>query len=322
VALAGAQWCDGAVNARGIRLLAPWLLSTAAHRVAAQATVDMTHCDSIVAAARIDSVEAGLFLLARRVTGGDLSPAQRDRIVSAVATGFAPPHPFRLTVFGGGVQMRVLRPHAQSRAELRAPVLTGIYRVYTTRAGIDRLSLVRAALMPGFDSAAIEAIRWGGDVGVLFPPRGEDSMAVDIRFSSDSMPGARRIVSALFPRMPVVDALPDLGNPPPEFPADERADSTATGEVVFRFVVDRAGLPIMETVEVLRGSSLSFVKEAVAALTKQRFVPATIRGCPVAQQVEYPMTFVLPRGPFGAMHEPAVARGAPGGIDAAALPGP
>ncbi len=310
------------MSARGIGLVVPWLMSIAAGRVAAQATVDTTHCDSIVAAARVDSLEAGLFLSAQRVAGAELAPAQRDRIVSAVATGFEPPHPFRLTVFGGGVQMRVLRPHAQSRAELRAPVLTGMYRVYTTRAGIDRLSLVRAALMPGFDSAAIEAIRWGGDVGVFMPPRGEDSMAVDVRFSSDSTPGARRIVSALFPRMPVVDALPALDNPSPEFPADERADSTTTGEVVFRFVVDRAGFPMMETVEVLRGSSLSFVKAAVAALPKQRFAPATVRGCPVAQQVEYPMTFVLPGAPSEAMQEPGAARAASGGIDAAALPGP
>lgn len=294
------------MSARGIGL-AVWLMSMPADRVAAQAAVDTTHCDSIVAAARVDSVEAGLFVSASRVTGAELTAARVDRILSAVGTAFEPPRPFRLTVFGGDVQMRTLRPRTRSRAPLRAPVLRGVYRVYTIRKGLDRVALVRSALMPGFDSAAIEAIRWGGDAGVLVPPRGEDSVALDIRFSSDSTAGARRIVMAVFPRMPVVDALPALDNPAPEFPDDERADSTTYGEVVFRLVVDRAGEPMMETVEVLRAASISFVRAAVKVLPKRRFVPATIHGCPVAQEVEYPMTFVLPRAPSWEMQEPGVA---------------
>jgi hypothetical protein len=295
------------VSVRAIGLLALWLMSIAADRVAAQATIDTTRCDSIVAAARVDSVEAGLFVSVSRVTGAELSPARVDKIVSAVGTAFEPPRPFRLTVFGGDVKMRTLRPRTRSRAQLRAPVLRGVYRVYTIRKGLDRVALVRSALMPGFDSAAIEAIRWGGDAGVLVPPRGEDSVALDIRFSSDSTAGARRIVRAFFPRMPVVDALPALDNLAPEFPDDERADSTTYGEVVFRLVVDRAGEPMMETVEVLRAASISFVRAAVKTLPMQRFVPATIHGCAVAQEVEYPMTFVLPHAPSREMQEPGVA---------------
>ncbi|HTJ21630.1 MAG TPA: hypothetical protein VL383_04510 [Gemmatimonadaceae bacterium] len=295
------------MSARAIGLVAPWLISIAADRVAAQATIDTTRCDSIVAAARADSVDAGLFVSTSRVAGAELSPARVDKIVSAIATAFEPPRPFRLTVFSGDVRMRTLRPRARSRAQLRAPVLRGIYRVYTSRKGVDRVALVRSALMPGFDSAAIEAIRWGGEVGVFMPSRGEDSLALDITFSSDSAAGARRIVRAFFPRMPVVDALPALDNPAPDFPDDERADSTTYGEVVFRLVVDRAGAPMMETVEVLRAASVSFVRAAVKALPMQRFVPATIHGCAVAQEVEYPMTFVLPRAPSREMQDPGDA---------------
>ena len=310
------------MNASGIGLVVPWLVVIASEGVAAQATIDTARCDSIVAAARVDSVDAGLFVSASSVAGAALTPARLERVLSAVGSGFEPPRPFRLTVFHGGVQMRTLRPHAQARPELRAPVLTGIYRVYATHAGIDRVLSARSALMPGFDSAAVAAIRWTGDIGVLFPPRGEDSLALDIRFSSDSTTGARRIVRAFFPRMPVVDALPALDNPAPPFPDDERADGTTYGEVLFRFVVDRAGEPMPEAVEVVRATSISFVRAAVLALPKQRFVPATIHGCPVAQEVEYPMTFVLPRAPSQTTQEPGAARAAFGGIDATATPGP
>lgn len=310
------------MNARGIGLVVPWLMVVATDRAAAQGTIDTTHCDSVVAAARVDSVEAGLFVSAARVTGAELTPARMEKLLLAVGTAFEPPTPFRLTVFHGGVRMRTLRPHAQTRAEPRAPVLTGIYRVYATHAGLDRIALARSALMPGFDSTAVAAIRWAGDAGVLFPERGEDSLALDIRFSSDSTAGARRIVRAFFPRMPVVDALPALENPAPQFPEDERADGTTYGEVLLRFVVDRAGEPMLETVEVLRAASISFVRAAVQALPKQRFVPATIHGCPVAQEVEYPMTFVLPRVPPRETQVPGAARAASSGIDSTTTPGP
>jgi outer membrane biosynthesis protein TonB len=142
-------------------------------------------------------------------------------------------------------------------------------------------------------------------------------MVVDIRFSSEPSANARRFVQADFPRMPVVDAVPALENPAPEFPADERDSGTTAGEVVFRLVIDRSGAPAMETVEVLRASSLSFVRAALSALPRQRFTPARIDGCPVAQQIEYPMTFVLPGGAPEAT-APADRRR----IDDGAAPGP
>lgn len=50
----------------------------------------------------------------------------------------------------------------------------------------------------------------------------------------------------------------------------------------------------METVELVRGRSLSFIKAALAILPKQKFAPASIRGCPVSQRVELPFTFAAP----------------------------
>lgn len=274
-----------------------------AARARAQVRPDSARCDSIVAAARVDSVPAHLFLSAMRVDGPELSEAQREKLLSTIVSSFLPPSPFRLTVFAGGTRMRTLRPHDTDRADLRAPVVTGRYRVYARGAGDSlRLALARASLMPGFDEAAERALYATRGTKVFAPPPGADSMIVDIRFSSDSQPGAREFVSAYFPRMPVVDALPAVDNPPPAFPDDERADSVTAGEVVFQLVIDRSGAPVMETVEVLRASSMSFVRSAIIALPGQRFAPATIDGCPVAQQIEYPMTFVLSASVSHARH--------------------
>jgi outer membrane biosynthesis protein TonB len=119
-------------------------------------------------------------------------------------------------------------------------------------------------------------------------------MRAEVRFSTDSSLISRRITSASFPRMPVVNAVPLRDNPPPVFPEEEKGDSTVLGEVVFRFVVARDGQPVMETVELVRGSSLNFVRAALAILPQQKFTPATIRGCSVSQRVEYPFTFAAP----------------------------
>jgi len=119
-------------------------------------------------------------------------------------------------------------------------------------------------------------------------------MRVEVRLSTDSLAGARRLVAATFPRMPIVNAMPVRDNPAPVFPDDEKGDSTTTGEVVFRLVVDRDGAPVMETVELVRATSLSFVRAALAILPKHKFTPATIHGCAVSQRVDYPFTFASP----------------------------
>jgi outer membrane biosynthesis protein TonB len=179
--------------------------------------------------------------------------------------------------------------------ELQAPTVTGVYRFFATKRGsVSGMQVVRASLMPGFDSAAAAAIGTAAAFGALVPSTGEDSMRAEVRFSTDSSLGARRIISASLPRMRVVNAVPRRDNPPPVFPDEEKGDSTVTGEVIFRFVVDRDGSPAMETVELVRGTALSFVKTALAILPKQMFAPATIGGCAVSQRVELPFTFAAP----------------------------
>ena len=194
--------------------------------------------------------------------------------------------------------MRVLhRLAANSAAEPRAPTLTGVYRYLSKKDSlVGSIQTLRASLVPGFDEAAIDAIGAAANLAdVRSMAEGDvDSMYVEVRFSTDSTNDSYRVAAGEFPRMPVVDAVPRRDNPAPEFPSSAKADSVTTGEVVLRFVVDRAGIVTPGTVEAARASGIDFLKAALKSLPAQRFVPATIHGCPVAQLVDYSFSFVLP----------------------------
>jgi hypothetical protein len=263
---------------------------------AQQQRPDTARCDSIVAAARVDSVPAAIYLAVRRVDGPALPEMQAQDIGDFIRAAFVAPHPFQLTTFAGTARMRVLRPvSSDTIPDLRSPTITAVYRFTSTKGAAPIKPIVmRASLVPGFDSAAVAAIT---DMArareILVPPDDADSMRIDVRFSTDSTIDGHRIIAATFPRMPIVDAVPKRDNPPPAFPEDEKADSVTSGEVVLRFVVDRSGAPDLATIELVRATSLSFAKAAVVALPSQRFEPATIHGCAVGQVIDYSFSFVL-----------------------------
>ena len=264
----------------------------------AQQPPDTSRCDSIVGAARVDSVEIGMFISVIRRDGDVLPLGQAGFLSATIVSTFIPPRPFRMTVFAGPPRMRSLRRMgADTVTELRAPTVTGVYRTLSTSDnGLQHIDIVRESLMPGFDSAATMAIRAVAADRELFLPPDDDSMRVDIRLSTDSTASARRFLSTRFPRMPVVDVSPARDNPPPAFPDDAKKAGFTAGEVVLRFVIDRTGRPVAGTVELIRATSESFLKSALNALSAQRFAPATIRGCPVAQVIDYPFTFLSPSG--------------------------
>jgi hypothetical protein len=279
------------------RLIGAAIATAAASAQAQRQPVDTARCDSVVAAARVDSVPAALFIAVRRVDGGALPPEQARVIAEYIHAAFVPPRPFRLTTFSGPARMRALRPVASdTAADLRVPTITGVYRFSASKASPPiQPRVIRASQVPGFDSAAVAAIvDMSRSPAVLVPPDDDDSMSVDIRMSTDSSVDARRMIAATFPRMPVSDAIPRRDNPPAQFPEDEKADSVTAGEAVLRFVVDPAGVPNLATIELVRATSLSFARAAIVALPLQRFAPATIRGCPVAQAIDYSFSFVLP----------------------------
>jgi hypothetical protein len=256
-------------------------------------------CDSIVSASGVDTVPVAIFVRTTRLDGA-LQAGQSKFVSEMIATAFVPPRPFRVSVFSGGPQMRAVRRTApDSVGVLREPTITGVYRYTSTkRALVGRVETVRTSLVPGFDSSVTEAIRSAtGLEDVRSMAEGDaDSMRVEVRFATDSVGESYRVASAAFPRMPVVDAVPRRDNPPPEFPTSASADSGATGQVVLRFVVDLSGEVIPGTIEVSRATSLDFLKSALTSLPAQRFAPATIRGCPVAQLVDYSFSFMTPPG--------------------------
>lgn len=280
------------------RFVALLLLSAAPIAAQHAQPVDPTKCDSILAGAKVDDVETGLFLSVRRADGGLLADDHMSSIILNVGAAFVPPRPFRLSVFAGPPLLRTLRAVSSDTANLRAPTLTGVYRV-SSKVGDSaaKVFVIRQSLLPGFDDAAVDAIRAASLIqGLMLPPVGEDSMLFDVRFETDSMPGARRLVSAKFPRMQVFNAVAQAGNPSAVYPPAALADSVS-GEVVLRFIVGRDGSPILGTAEVIRATYLDFVRSAVEALHLQRFTPATIAGCAVSQVVEYPFSFNPPQSP-------------------------
>jgi TonB family protein len=289
------------------RRVTRWLVALGAmlvvsRSVRAQATVDTANCEKIVSAAQVDSTTVGLYVSARGVNE-DLSAEDARRLELAVGAVFMAPTPLRLSVFTGPGRLHILRLlGGDTTADLRAPTITSTTRLMTVRGDTGiRMTLLRRSLVIGFDSAVISAIRLSSVLlrGMLVPQDGADSLRVDIRVSTDSLEG-ERLGSANFPRLPVVDAMP-LSAPPLAFPAEAKADSLDRGEVVLRMVINRDGIPDPSTVEVVRASAVSFVRAALQALPKQRFRPAKVKGCPVAQEIDFPFAFVLPdSSPSGA----------------------
>lgn len=270
------------------------LAAAFADEARAQLSAD-PRCDSVVAKARVDSVPSAMFVSIKRTDGGEWIGNEDLQLLTTIAGVFKPPIPFRLNVFAGPAVTRTLRLRgADTASALRAPTVTGVYRVVADSAGtVKSIRIARVSLMPGFDSAVVSAIEQAATIKQLFKPDG-DSLRIEVRFSTDSTPGARRLFGATFPRFPVVDARPSPNNPMPAFPDSDRIAGTTSGEIVARFVVNRAGDPIGETIEIIRGNSIGFAREALTVFSAQRFTPATIHGCAVAQRIDYPFTFVLP----------------------------
>ncbi len=261
----------------------------------AQAQPDSARCDSIVGstAAVFDSVRAVVFVSVTEIRSYWMTDEQRDLIESRIARAFVPPVPFALSVFEGPALARALRisSGADTLGVPRAASISGTYRIEVTEGGaVSDPVVVRSSLMRGLDSALIRAIREAARIGTAFRPVSGDRWGLQIRISEDSADGGRRLAQGTFPRMRVRDATP-LSKERPAFPVDARADSLDHGEVVLRFVVDRDGAAALETVELVRAAPVPFERAALVALTAQKFNPATIRGCPVAQLIEFPFIF-------------------------------
>ena len=264
-----------------------------------QTRTDSSRCDSVVASAKADSVMVTLSIRAFSLDGG-VTGDDEDLLTTAIASDFVPPRPFRLTVFSpGGPTTQALRTSGQ-KSGLRSPTVTGVYRFTIHDDGrLSDLYIARLSLIPGFDSAVVNAVRGAAEANAIPRPSSATKQTrIELRLTTDSLPGGRALSNASFPRMPVMDVAAKPDNPGPEYPDAEKRDSLE-GIVVLRFIVDRSGEPIDGTAMVVRGTTRGFILAAMATLPKLRFTPATIGGCAVAQVVEYPFNFLLPRGGIG-----------------------
>jgi TonB family protein len=271
--------------------IAVGLLSVAVPRLDGQSRADSARCDSIVASAAVDSAKTAIFVSVEQ-TDHDWLSLNRGPIETSISQDFSAPRPFRLSVLEGPSLVRGLRISSpdDSVGVRRGASVIGTYRVDVSSRGTITPVVVRASLLPGFDAAVLTAISTAALMRhALRPPFG-GSWRLLIHVSTDSSDDSRRIAQGVFPVMRVRDANPLTRERPP-FPEAARADSLDHGEAVLRFVVDRDGKPALETVEVVRASTADFARAAIVALDNQRFNAATIRGCAVAQLVEFPFVF-------------------------------
>lgn len=68
-----------------------------------------------------------------------------------------------------------------------------------------------------------------------------------------------------------------------------RPDAKASDANLVQFVVDTAGLPVLETFKVLRRQDSALVRAAYGTAPRWRFQPATIGSRPVCQLVQTPL---------------------------------
>jgi hypothetical protein len=282
----------GPMRTVGIRqVIAIAMLTGTGQFLAAQVPPDSTKCDSIIGSSAVDSAQTAIFVHVDQ-TDYDWLALDRGGIETRIARDFSAPRPFRLSVFEGPSLVGGLRISSPSDSVgvRRESSIVGAYSLELYGRSMDGPVVVRASLLPGFDSAMVRAIRTAAYTGGgMRPPLG-GRWRLQIRVSTDSLDDSRRIAEGVFPVMPVRDASP-LTHRRPAFPEAARADSLDYGDAVLRFVVDRDGKPALETIEIVRSSAVTFARAAIVSLGDQTFRPATIHGCPIAQLVEFPFVF-------------------------------
>ena len=277
---------------------------TGASPLAAQQAPSAGSCDSVLRAARADSVPITARVYLTRRDGEMLPPRARLLLAEALLTRFEPPMPLQLPVFGPGpAQLRILRRETLGGDSLtiREPVVHGTYTFTIHRNGrVDSIATRTPTMVPGFDERVIAAIRSASAdsaVAAIGHALDQDSLVLDLRVTTGPEDTRLRVppatlFAATFPRLRLVDAKPLSPAPIPYYPEDER-DEGRDGDVLLRVVVDGSGAPVIPTLEVLHATSSSFALAAAKTLARYHFAPAHVGTCPVPQVVLLPFWFSL-----------------------------
>lgn len=283
-----------------------WVVSflTSAAQLAAQRAPGAAACDSVLRAARADSVAVTARAYLTR-QDGDVLPSQvRLLVTEAILSHFEVPKPLQLQVFGAGpAQLRILRRETLGgdSVAIRAPVVYGWYLFPIRRDGsVGRVTTKTPSLVPGFDErvgAAIAAAATDSAMAFVGRALDQDSLTLALRITTGPEDSRARVppatvFAAMFPRLRLVDAKPVGSLPLPQYPPDER-DEGRDGEALLRVVVDGSGAPVIPTLEVLHATSPAFALEAAYTLARYHFAPAHVGACPVPQVVLLPFWFSL-----------------------------
>jgi len=288
------------------QILTTWaaLCLGTASALAGQRAPGAAECDSVLRAARADSVEVTARAYLTRQDGEVLPSRVRLLLTEAILSRFETPKPLQLQVFGAGpAQLRILRRETLGgdSIAIRAPVVYGWYVFPIRRNGtVGKVTTMTPTMVPGFDERVVAAIAGAGaDSGIAAVGRAldQDSLMLGLRITTGLEDSRVRVppatvFAATFPRLRLVDAKPVGTLPLPKYPPDERDDGR-DGEALLRVVVDQTGAPVIPTLEVLHATSPAFGFEAAYTLARYHFAPAHVGACAVPQVVLLPFWFSL-----------------------------
>ncbi|HKW08865.1 MAG TPA: energy transducer TonB [Gemmatimonadaceae bacterium] len=295
------------MNPRIVRIgLGSMLFASAVPRSASAQSdrVAQPSCDSVLRAARVDSVEVTARAYLVRRDGEILPPRVRTLLLESFVEYFKPPKPLQLPVFSPApTALRMLRPEHLSGDSVsqREPMLYGVYDFSLLRSGvISRVIASVPSMTPAFDAsvlAALNAMIADSIAALVTGALDVDAVALELRITtgpSDSrfrVPPAT-VFRATFPRLKMVDAKVSGVAPLAEYPDDERDDGL-DGEVLLHVVIDVSGAAVIPTMEVVHATSPSFALAAARTLARYHFTPAHVGTCPVPQVIEVPFWFSL-----------------------------
>ncbi len=253
-------------------------------------------CRVAIETAAIDSMPTTVRAYVQRTDGGVLSRDVADLLLQEFARVLRVPRPLHVHVLAPGpASLQALKPERDSTA-LRELLLDGVYDFTLLADGSAQDIRIRlTTLSPDIDSAVVSALQALSDdhaLPMLVGPDAENSVPLRLRMTSG--PGRAARARVLFisrvPRVRATDAAPVGDNPTPRYPENERT-ANVNGFVLAQFVVGANGRVQPGTIDVVQATSRAFMEAALDVIEKLRFMPATVAGCAVAQQVRYPVRF-------------------------------
>jgi TonB family protein len=256
----------------------------------ASSTIDNARCDAVQpVGSHVDTV----FGLITADAGRTLPAGWESLLLTGLAEHFRPPAAIDLAVRGG---TRNGYPGGGDTVSLS---IDGQVAFRLSGDGrIDETQLTARTLSPALDASLLASVRRLDSARHLpgVPLRfGEGPIRV--RFTITQHVDSLAIPMALFvSRQPdwILErgarALPT--SVPPRYPMAARR-AGLMDSVLVSFVIDEAGLPLMETSRVVSGRYRDFQIAVLEALPHIRFMPAMIAGCAVPQRVRMPFVFSL-----------------------------